>query len=213
MTSIALIEPLSVAWHAVQVSSFKPEDFVLILGGGPIGLGILQVLKARKAKHVIVSELTPGRKEFAAQFGADLVLDPREGDMASKCRDYCDGRGPDIVFDAAGVQQGLDLAVRVSRVGATIVNIAAWEKPATINPMEMIVGEKKYVATMTYVRKDFEEVLEAVASGKCDSFALEYMFLCRDLCEIPRKEGAANAWNIQSRVAAAGQHDYGPNRP
>lgn len=125
---------------------------------------------------MIVSEVAPGRKEFATQFGADLVLDPREDGLISRCRDYCEERGPDIVFDAAGVQEGLDLAIRVSRVGATIVNIAAWERPATINPMEMIIGEKKYVGTMTYVRRDFEEVLDAVASGKSPIFRLVWRF-------------------------------------
>jgi len=160
-----LIEPLAVAWHAVNISSFKVDAFLLILGGGPIGLGILQVLKARKARHVIVSEVMSGRQAFAKQFGADHVFNPRHDGFLSRCKKLCGDHGPDIVFDAAGVQEGLDQAIRVSRVGATIVNIAAWEKPATINPMELIIGEKKYTGALTYLRQGFEHVIAAVASG------------------------------------------------
>ncbi|CAG7937570.1 unnamed protein product [Penicillium nalgiovense] len=48
----AFIEPLALAWHAVKISPFKPGDSVLILGSGPIGLGVVQVLKLHGAKNV-----------------------------------------------------------------------------------------------------------------------------------------------------------------
>ncbi len=97
------MEPLAVAWHAVNISPFKKGDSVLILGGGPIGLAVVQVLKARGAKTIIVSEMAPRRKEFAKQFGAHYVLDPSKDDVVARVKDICDGRGVNVAFDAAGV--------------------------------------------------------------------------------------------------------------
>ncbi|KIM93810.1 hypothetical protein OIDMADRAFT_45955 [Oidiodendron maius Zn] len=161
----ALIEPLSVAWHAVKSSPFNPGDSVLILGGGPIGISIIQVLKAQNAGHIIVSELSTERQALCTQFGANHVIDPREVDVVSKSYELCGGHGVDVVFDSAGVQSALDSGFRALRTGGTVVNIASWGGPVTINVMAMMVEEKKYMAVMTYVRRDFEEVIEAVAKG------------------------------------------------
>lgn len=61
----ALVEPLAVGWHAVSASPIQPGDRVLVLGGGPIGLAVLQALKARQAGLVIVAEVAPARQRFA----------------------------------------------------------------------------------------------------------------------------------------------------
>lgn len=97
------MEPLAVAWHAVNVSPFKKGDSVLILGAGPIGLAVLQVLKAKGAGKIIVSEMSPRRKDFAKKFGAHYVLDPSEDNVVATVNDICDGQGANLAFDAAGV--------------------------------------------------------------------------------------------------------------
>ena len=89
-------------WHAVKVSPLKPGDHVLVLGGGPIGLCVIQALKAQGAENIIVSEMAGKRKEFAKQFGATHVLDPTKDDIAARCRELSDGEGVHVVFDCAG---------------------------------------------------------------------------------------------------------------
>lgn len=126
----------------------------------------MQVLKALGASKIIVSEISPRRQAFAKQFGGDYILDPTKDDVVQICKELCNGSGPDIVFDAAGVQVGLDTALLAVRPGGTIVNIAVWGKPASFNSTLLTQGEKKYMGVMTYVREDFEAVLEAVSSGE-----------------------------------------------
>lgn len=98
----ALVEPLAVGWHAVKISPFRKGDSVLVLGGGPIGLCVIQALKAKGAQTIIVSEMAQRRKEFAKHFGATAVLDPTEEDVAARCRELSDGEGVHVVFDCAG---------------------------------------------------------------------------------------------------------------
>jgi threonine dehydrogenase-like Zn-dependent dehydrogenase len=153
----------------VSQSSFQKGDDVLVVGAGPVGLAVIQILKARGAGKILASELSSRRQELALHFGADHILDPRMPDTVQVCKAACGGEGPAVVFDAAGVQSGLDLAMAASRTGATIVNIASWKTQPQINSLALIMGEKKYIGTMVYLKDDFELVIEAMGSGTWNS--------------------------------------------
>ncbi|KAI9828103.1 MAG: hypothetical protein M1832_003630 [Thelocarpon impressellum] len=161
----ALVEPMAVAWHAVNVSPYKPSDSVLVLGGGPIGLSVVQALRARDCANIIVSEVAPGRKRFAKEFGAHHVLDPRQDDVVARCKELCEGQGPQLAFDAAGAQAGLTQAIHALRARGTLVNIAVWEEAASIQPNDLVFREKTYMAVATYQEGDFAAVIEALSTG------------------------------------------------
>ena len=154
------------AWHAVNTSPYKKGDSVLILGGGPIGLAVIQCLKVKGCEKIIVSEVAPRRKEFAKQFGAHYVLDPTKEDIVAQVREICDGRGANIAFDAAGVQAALDQAILAIRARGTLVNIAVWEKAVALHPKDLVFRERRYMGIATYVEGDFQAVIDAIASGK-----------------------------------------------
>ncbi|KAG8527782.1 uncharacterized protein KY384_007936 [Bacidia gigantensis] len=158
--ALALVEPLAVGWHAVKRSPFKKGDAALVLGGGPIGLAVILALKAKGADNIIVSEIAPMRKDYAKQFGADHVVDPSKEDIVVRVKEICGGVGVNIVYDAAGVQPALDAAILALRARGTFVNIAVWEKKATIWPRE-----RTYMGITTYLEGDYREVLDAIESG------------------------------------------------
>ena len=158
------------AWHAVNTSPFKKGDSVLILGGGPIGLAVVQTLVARGAEKIIVSEVASRRREFAKQFGAHYVLDPTRDDIISRVRELCDGSGVNVAFDAAGVQAGLDQAIKSIRARGTLVNIAIWEKTATLTPNWLVFRERRYMGVATYQDGDFQDVINALASGTSSDY-------------------------------------------
>lgn len=162
----ALVEPLAVGWHAVDISPYKAGDVALVLGGGPIGLALIQALKAKGKGTVIVSEISSKRKQYAKDFGADYVLDPTKDDIVKRCIEIGDDQGVHVVYDAAGVQAGLDQAVLAVRARGTIVNIALWEKPCSFHPNYFNFKERKYIGVATYQEGDFQAVLDAISSGK-----------------------------------------------
>jgi threonine dehydrogenase-like Zn-dependent dehydrogenase len=147
------------------MGNVKPSDSVLVLGGGPIGLAVLLVLKARGVSKIFVSEVASKRKQFAKSFGATHVLDPTIDDIPAKCRELCEGQGVHVVFDAAGVQAGLDAAIDAVRARGTIVNIAVWEKKPYIDVNKLVFKERTYLGIATYVDGDFQAVLKALSDG------------------------------------------------
>ena len=167
----ALVEPLSVGWHAVSQSPLKPDSSVLVLGGGPIGIAVLLALRARGCGEIIVSEPSSSRQKFARHFGATHVLDPsKEADLVKAVRDLSGGLGVDIVFDCAGVAAGLEAACRAIRVRGTVVNVALWEEAVPFQPNDLVRREGRYLACLGYVQQDFKDVIQAISSGKWSQF-------------------------------------------
>lgn len=162
----ALVEPLSVGWHAVSVSPYKPGDRVIVLGGGPIGLAVVQALKARSCDKIIVSEISPRRKQYAQDFGAHHVIDPSKEDVVEEVKRFTNGEGADIAFDAAGVQIGVDTAMLAIKARGTLVNIAVWEKRATLEMNNLVFREKAYMGVATFALGDFEQVIDAISTGR-----------------------------------------------
>jgi threonine dehydrogenase-like Zn-dependent dehydrogenase len=164
----ALVEPLSVAWHAISAAPHTPDSTVLVLGGGPIGLAIVQCLVALKTKKIIMSEVSSSRQRFAREFGAHHVLDPKTYDLIAISKELSNGVGPDIVFDCAGVPASLNTACQAVKARGTVVNVAIWEKEVPFQPNMLVFREANYTAVLGYQRKDVQAVIKHLADGKCD---------------------------------------------
>jgi threonine dehydrogenase-like Zn-dependent dehydrogenase len=141
----ALVEPLSVGWHSVDMSPYKPGDSALVLGGGPIGLAVIQVLRGRGCENIIVSEVSGKRRAFAEQFGAHHTVDPVNEDVVARVLALTGGDGVDVAYDAAGVQVAVDTAFLSLKARGTLVNIAVWEKRAQLQMNELVFRERGYM--------------------------------------------------------------------
>lgn len=131
----ALIEPLTVAWHAVKVPHepvYKGAT-ILILGGGPIGVALTFVLRRFGADIIFISEPTKRRREQDIEI-ADEVFDPTSQDVATLCMEKTGGVGVDFVFDAAGNLRGLADGVNAVKMRGTIVVVAMYgTKPVSFH--------------------------------------------------------------------------------
>jgi threonine dehydrogenase-like Zn-dependent dehydrogenase len=74
----ALTEPMAVAWHAVRRGDVGRRQVAVVIGCGPVGLGVILVLKAKGVRTVVASDFSPGRRALATACGADVVVDPAE---------------------------------------------------------------------------------------------------------------------------------------
>jgi (R,R)-butanediol dehydrogenase/meso-butanediol dehydrogenase/diacetyl reductase len=168
LDAAALIEPLSVALHAVKQTSAAEGQTAVVGGAGPIGLLTAAVLKA-KGLTVIVSELSEARKQIAKDTGvADVVLDPSAEDVAAKVYELTDGAGADVAFECAGVPVVLQTMFDSLGVGGHVEVVAVYTRTVELDiTANLTMAEKTLGASIGYAH-DHEEAIELARSGKVD---------------------------------------------
>lgn len=165
----ALIEPLAVAYHAVRLSGARPGHSALVFGAGPIGLVTTAALRAAGVEDIIVVEPADVRKAKAGPAGADHIIDPTTTDVLGEVMELTKGRGADVSFECAGIDQVLKSAIQSTRVGGTCVNVAIWGHEASVAMNDLVFREVNVLGSLAYAG-DHPATIEMVASGKVDPY-------------------------------------------
>lgn len=115
----AIIEPLACAIHTVNRGDIQLDDVVVIAGAGPLGLMMTQVAYLKTPKKLVVIDPVKARLDLALEFGADVVINPSEGDAKAIISGLTQGYGCDVYIETTGapigVTQGLDLIRKLGR--------------------------------------------------------------------------------------------------
>jgi threonine dehydrogenase-like Zn-dependent dehydrogenase len=122
-TQGALVEPFSCGYYAtVRADNVDASDTAMVLGAGPIGLGVVAAA-AGKGARVIVAEPTPARADLARALGADEVVDPTSEGFLAQVEDLTQGAGASVVFEASGKLAAMATALDVAGFRARLVYI------------------------------------------------------------------------------------------
>ncbi len=111
-------DPMGNAVHTV-LSGDIAGNTVVITGAGPIGLMAISIARATGAAAVVVTEINPYRLDMARRLGADLVLNPLEGDAVAEVRKFLGG-GADVVLEMAGSPAAVSQALKMARPGGRV---------------------------------------------------------------------------------------------
>ena len=117
----AMLEPLGIAIHTVDLAHLQAGQTVAVLGAGPIGLLIAAVAKAAGASQIVMTEPLAHRREFALEYVADAVINPEKVDVVTEIRRLTGGRGVDASFEAAGESDTPQQAAAVARIGGKVI--------------------------------------------------------------------------------------------
>lgn len=119
--SAALLEPLGVALHAINLSKIRVGDDVLVVGCGAIGLLLIRLARLAGARHIFASDKYTWRLDQAANFGADVLVNFTRQDVVAEVRRATDGRGVDIAIESAWVSDTVNQCVDASRNGGRVI--------------------------------------------------------------------------------------------
>lgn len=166
----ALVEPTAVAVHAVRQSQLKLGDTAAIFGAGPIGLLLIQAVKAAGASDIFVIEVSDERREKALELGATYAINPIEQDAVAFIKEMTNG-GVNVAYDAAGVQATFTSGVNSVRPGGEFKVVSVWEKPVSFDPNTIVRTEAKISGSYAYIRL-FPEVIRLLSRGMIDGNAV-----------------------------------------
>ena len=162
----AMLEPVTVALHAVRRTDIRLGDSAVIIGAGPIGLLVLQAARAAGAGHTVLIEPEPGRRQLGGTLGADTLVDPRAQDAGEVLQSVLGHRGADVVFECAGIPRTIQDAVNLVRRGGVVSLVGLPNLPAEINAGAWLMKEVRLTASLAYLHEEFELAKGLVTDGR-----------------------------------------------
>jgi (R,R)-butanediol dehydrogenase / meso-butanediol dehydrogenase / diacetyl reductase len=161
----ALVEPMSVAYHAARLSEIGPGDSAVVFGAGPIGIGIWFGLRGLGVEDITVVEPSVVRREAIAGVGADPVIDPTKTDPATHMRQRTGGRGADAAFDAAGVPASVGSALESLGAHRKAIAVAIYERPINVELLKLVLNESAVQGSLCYTGDDYSAVIDLMGRG------------------------------------------------
>jgi (R,R)-butanediol dehydrogenase / meso-butanediol dehydrogenase / diacetyl reductase len=161
----ALVEPLSVALHAVRLGGVTAGDTVVIVGDGTIGLSVLLSAKVAGASRIFVVAKHKNRGELAKTLGATGVIYLQDGDPVQELTKLTEGLGADISFECAGRSDTAQLSVDLVRRDGTIIIVGVYHGPSLFNFNSLGFTQKRVIGSPIYV-DEAKAVLTFLADGR-----------------------------------------------
>lgn len=167
-----LLEPATVAVHALRRTPVNLGDSVIVIGAGPIGLLVLQAARISGAGTVVLLEPEPSRRELGVTLGADLGLDPNASDCAAALSAHLGAGGADVVFECAGIAPTIQQSIDLVRRGGVVSLVGVAAGAATIDPGSWLIKEVQLHSSIAYCHEDFEICKQLVVDGRIQTRAL-----------------------------------------
>jgi L-iditol 2-dehydrogenase len=178
----ALLEPLGVAMHTVDLGKVKPGMSVGVFGCGPIGLLIIQMAKLSGAANIIATDKLAHRVDAAKGFGARHVFlaeegrelgepalrSPRRGSTVEMIRAATGGRGVDVAFEAAGTQGAVDVAFAAVSVGGKVILAGIPDDDKTSFTASVARRKGLTIKLVRRMKHTYPRAIELVSNGLVD---------------------------------------------
>jgi L-iditol 2-dehydrogenase len=168
----AFVEPVNTCYKAIKNLELAPDEMVLVIGQGPIGI-LLAALAARTGARVLTSDLFPERHKVAAGYGLTRPIDAGKQDVVGLTHAASEGRGADAVILAVGGNSLIKMAMDAARPGGRILLFAQTQHgDAVIDPAAVCMDEKFLIGSYSASEEIQDEGAQLVFDGYKNGFDL-----------------------------------------
>lgn len=164
----ALIEPFAISAHAVRRAMIQAGEDVMVVGAGPIGLGVAAIAKAKGA-NVLVADTQSTRREHVEHSLGLPTSDPSAADFPTRIAEHFSGHLALKVIDATGNQQAMNRTVNYIRHGGTIVFVGLFKGDIQFSDTEFHKKETSLLGSRNANMEDFAEVRRLMADGSLNA--------------------------------------------
>ena len=167
----ALVEPYSIALHAISRATLRPTDTVVVVGAGMIGLALVQALKQRGCEQIVAVDVAAGRLALAETCGATVAINSARENALETILQSTGGRGVDAAFEAVGVSATVGLALRCVRKGGAVTLVGNLA-PKVEFPLQTAVTRELTISGSCASRGEYPVCLEMLARGDLNPASL-----------------------------------------
>ncbi|HUC82215.1 MAG TPA: zinc-binding alcohol dehydrogenase family protein [Flavisolibacter sp.] len=162
---LSLVEPLAIGAHGVRRAGVKQGEFVLVVGAGPIGLGIAEFARIAGGQ-VIMMDVNETRLNFCKEkLGVNYTVNPLTDDVLAKLKDFTNGDMPTVVIDATGNLKAINNAFGYMAHGARYVLVGLQKGEISFSHPEFHKREATLMSSRNATRQDFEHVIACMKKG------------------------------------------------
>jgi threonine dehydrogenase-like Zn-dependent dehydrogenase len=161
----ALVEPLSVGFHAVERGRVTAADTVVVFGAGMIGLGAIAGAALQKKARVIAIDLDDQKLALAKKAGAAEVINSKTEDLHERLQHLTNGDGPNVIIEAVGSAETFVAAVNEVCFTGRVVYIGYAKKPVAYETKFFVMKELDILGSRNALPEDFANVIQVLESG------------------------------------------------
>jgi L-iditol 2-dehydrogenase len=161
----AMVEPVSIAVHAVQRIKSAKKDTAVVIGSGMIGLLVVQALKWAGAKQIIAVDLADNRLALAKQLGATHTLNSGMVDVTAEVLKLTDGLGADVALEVVGLTATVNLALNVLKRGGSCVLVGNLSPKTQDFPLQAVVTKELTLTGTCGSAGEYPLCLDLIAKG------------------------------------------------
>jgi L-iditol 2-dehydrogenase len=161
----AMVEPVSIAVHAVQRIKSAKKDTAVVIGSGMIGLLVVQALKWAGAKQIIAVDLADNRLALAKQLGATHTLNPGRVEVTAEVLKLTDGLGADVALEVVGLTATVNLALNVLKRGGSCVLVGNLSPKTQDFPLQAVVTKELTLTGTCGSAGEYPLCLDLIAKG------------------------------------------------
>jgi len=161
----AMVEPLSVAVHALRRGGGASGKKVLVLGAGTIGNLVGQAARAMGAAEVLVTDLSEYKLAMARRVGLSLVVNTQQHELGAAVLNAFGPDKADLILECVGAQETISQAVNLARKGSTIVVVGVFGKKPVVDLGLVQDRELNLVGTLMYQKADYEQAIALIDQG------------------------------------------------
>lgn len=163
---LALVEPLSVGFHAVDRGRVKSSDTVLVFGCGMIGLGVVAAAGLERGARVIAVDVDDAKLALARRCGASEVVNTGKSGLTETVLDLTGGAGADVTVEAVGLPRTFQAAVELAAFAGRVVYIGYAREPVCYESKYFVMKELDILGSRNATRADFEGVIGMLERGR-----------------------------------------------
>lgn len=167
----AMVEPVSIAFHAITRTPISLNDTAVVIGSGMIGLLLIQLLRISGCGRIIAVDKASEKLSLATAFGADYTCCSADSDVAGFVREHTAGRGADLAFEAVGLTPTVRMAVQALRKGGSATLIGNLKATADL-PLQDVVTRQISLFGSCASAGEYPDCLDLIARRKIDVDAL-----------------------------------------
>ncbi len=161
----AMVEPVSIAVHAVQRTKIAPGSTAVVIGSGMIGLLVIQALRWAGAKQIIAVDLAENRLALARQLGATHALNSGSVDVTAEVSRLTEGLGADVSFEVVGFTATLNLALAVVKRGGACVLVGNLSPKTQDFPLQSAITKELTILGSCASAGEYPVCLDLIARG------------------------------------------------